>query len=155
MSKLHESLVVECPYDFARHDLAARVASAAACGEDLPLSLTAPLPGIELSKTVAVTYSTARDPKRSDQPWHIHWKADSGAYPQFDGELTVRAGETASKARLELHGSYSPPGGALGKAFDVAAGSRIASETAKVFLRRLGDDIEAHYRQHEEAKVSK
>jgi len=149
MSKLLESLVIECPYDLARHYLAASVASQAACGEDQPLPLTVamPMPGVELSKIVAVTYATARDPKRKDQPWHIHWRADGGPYPEFDGELTVRAEATPSRARLELKGSYRPPGGVLGKAFDMAAGSHIASETAKAFLKRLGDDMEAHHRR--------
>jgi hypothetical protein len=88
-----------------------------------------------------------------EQPWHIHWKAESGSYPEFDGELTVRADWTYATARLELEGTYRPPGGALGKAFDLAAGARIAKDTAQVLLQRLGSDMEARYQRDEQAKA--
>jgi hypothetical protein len=89
-----------------------------------------------------------------DEPWHIHWKPQAGPYPEFDGELTVRADETYESARLELTGSYRPPGGALGAAFDWAAGSRIASATAGALLARLGDEMKSRYEADEQAKPS-
>ena len=87
-----------------------------------------------------------------DQPWRIHWKPQAGPYPEFNGELTVRADETYKTSILELTGSYRPPGGALGAAFDWAAGSRIATLTAQTLLRQIADGMEARYHSDELAK---
>jgi uncharacterized membrane protein len=107
---------------------------------------------MELSKGVIVRFGSAVDPMHFDQPWRIRWKPQSGPYPEFEGELTVRADETYETARLELRGSYRPPGGIAGAAFDLVAGGRIASATAQALLRRIGDEMEAHYQHDERAK---
>jgi hypothetical protein len=99
-----------------------------------------------------VTFGAAVDPMHFDQPWRIHWTPESGLYPQFEGELTVRADETYETSRLELRGSYTPPGGIAGAAFDWVAGARIASSTARALLRHLGDEMEARYQRDEQAK---
>jgi uncharacterized membrane protein len=87
-----------------------------------------------------------------DQPWRIRWKPQGGPYPEFEGELVVRADETWETSRLELRGSYRPPGGIAGAAFDLVVGGRIASSTAQALLRRLGDEMETRYRHDEQAK---
>lgn len=101
-----------------------------------------------------VTFGAATDPMHFDQPWRIHWKPDGGPYPEFDGELTVRADETYATSQLELKGSYEPPGGTLGAAFDWALGSRIASRTAQALLLRIGGEMESHYQRDEAAKAT-
>ena len=63
---------------------------------------------MELVKNVTVSFGAATDPMHFDQPWRIHWKPQAGPYPEFDGELTVRADETYKSALLELAGSYRP-----------------------------------------------
>jgi hypothetical protein len=107
---------------------------------------------MELTKGVIVNFGPATDPMHFDEPWRIHWKPQGGPYPEFEGELTVRADETYETSRLELRGSYSPPGGIAGAAFDVVAGGRIASATAQALLRHIGDEMEEHYQRDEEAK---
>jgi hypothetical protein len=152
MSELLETHIVRCPYHLAQRYLADDVSARAESGEQGILTLTAPGPGMELSKTVTVTLSSGVDPMHFDQPWRIHWKPQSGPYPEFDGELTVHADETYETARLELRGSYRPPGGIAGAAFDFVAGARIARATAQALLRRFGDEMETRYQRDEQAK---
>lgn len=152
MSELLEAHIVRCPYHLAQRYLADSVSSRAKSGEHSLLTLTAPGPGVELAKGVIASFGSALDPMHFDQPWRIHWKPQSGLYPEFEGELTVRADETYETSRLELRGSYRPPGGIAGAAFDLVAGGRIASATAQALLRRIGDEMEARYQHDEQAK---
>jgi len=152
MSDLLEYRVVRCPYNLARQYLAESVEARAASGAPGPLALTLSVPGGELVKEVVVTYGTATDPMHFEQPWQVRWKPKAGPYPEFDGELTARADETYKSTLLELKGSYRPPGGALGAAFDWAVGGRIAAATAQALLERIGAEMESRYQRDELAK---
>ncbi len=150
MSELLERRVLRCPYHLAQGYLA-RIVSVRTASPGT-LTLTAALPGAELVKEVVVTYDAATDPMHFDQPWRLHWKPKSGPYPEFDGELTVRADENYESSLLELQGSYRPPGGAFGAAFDAAIGGRIATATAQALLQRIGAELETAYLHDERSK---
>ncbi|MBV8197075.1 MAG: hypothetical protein JO263_02990 [Candidatus Eremiobacteraeota bacterium] len=152
MSQLLERRFVGCPYHLAQEYLAQMIGPKVS-SPPAPLTLTLSLPGAELIKEVVVTYGAAIDRMHFDEPWKVHWKPKAGPYPEFDGELTVRADETYSSSQLELQGSYRPPGGALGAAFDVAVGSRIARATAQALLERLGSAMESRYARDERSKA--
>ena len=152
MSELLERRIVGCPYNLAQRYLGESVGPHAASGEPSRLALRLAVPGGELVKEVVVTYGAAVDPMAFDRPWRIHWTPLAGPYPQFEGVLTVRADETYRSAQLELAGSYLPPGGALGAAFDWVAGARIAAATAQALLERLGTEMESRYARDEETK---
>jgi len=154
MSELLERRIVRCPYNLAQRYLAQSIGSRAASGEAGPLTLSLAVPGGALTKDVVVTFGAAVDPMHFDEPWHIHWKPQEGPYPEFDGVLTVRADEDYESSQLELKGSYRPPGGVLGAAFDWALGSRIATATAQTLLARVGAGMEARYAGDEQAKES-
>ena len=154
MSEISESRIVRCPYNLARGYLAQSAGARAASGAAGSLTLTLSIPGGELVKNVVVTYGSAVDPMHFDEPWHIHWEPRSGPYPVFDGELTVRADETYETSRLELQGTYNPPGGTLGVAFDRVVGKRIAAATAQALLERIGGEMESRYAADEKAKES-
>ncbi|MHB8433987.1 MAG: hypothetical protein ACYDCA_10395 [Candidatus Tyrphobacter sp.] len=88
-----------------------------------------------------------------DQPWKIHWEpAGGGPYPEFDGELTVRADEDYPTSILELIGTYKPPMGLVGVVFDAIAGARIAEATAHELLKNIGQVMEAQYNAEERTK---
>jgi hypothetical protein len=154
MSLLLERHVVRCPYNRAQQYLAESIAARAASGEKSLLTLTVSGPGLELIKDVVVTFGAGVDPMHFDEPWKIHWEPQYGPYPEFDGELVVRADENYSSSLLELRGTYRPPGGVLGAAFDWALGARIATATARALLKRVGDEMEQRYQQEEQAKRS-
>lgn len=151
VTHLKESVFVACPYHRARGYLAMEVERR--IESQRPLTLRALLAGVAFTKDVVVTLGPGVDPMHMDQPWHVHWTPrDGGPYPDFDGELTVRADEDYTTSMLELSGEYRPPGGAAGKAFDVVAGSRIAALTARALLEQLQSEFESRYRAEESAK---
>ena len=152
MADLLERRVVRCPYHLAQGYLARIIGSRV--GKPGTLTLTAAFPGLELVKEVVVTYDAGSDPMHFDQPWRLNWKPKSGPYPEFDGELTVRADENYESSQLELEGSYRPPGGVAGAAFDAAIGRRIAAATAYALLERVGAELEAAYQHDEQSKSS-
>jgi hypothetical protein len=61
---------------------------------------------------------------------------DGGPYPRFSGTLSV-AEDGAGWSRIEIDGSYRPPFGIAGAAFDAAVGQRIAQATASELLAEL------------------
>jgi hypothetical protein len=61
---------------------------------------------------------------------------DGGPYPSFSGTLSV-AEDGAGWSRIEIDGSYRPPFGIAGAAFDAAVGQRIAQATASELLAEL------------------
>jgi len=154
MSELLERRIVACPYHLAQGYLAQSVEARADSGETGTLTLSLAVPGGELVKDVVVRFGRAVDPMHFDQPWQIHWKPQAGPYPDFEGELAVRADETYATSQLELRGAYRPPGGALGEVFDWAVGTRIARATAQALLERIGGGMEARYCKDEAAKAA-
>ena len=154
MSEIHEHRFLNCPYNRAREILADAVADAVDTGTGRTIRLTLPVPGGEVTKDVVVEVKRGTDPTHFDQPWMLHWDPVGGIYPSFDGTLTVQAEDTYRTSRLALDGSYTPPGGAPGAAFDAVVGSRIAAATAQELLRRIGDALEQRYRTEEAAKTA-
>jgi hypothetical protein len=152
MSQILERRFVACPYNLAQGYLAQKIGSK--ISSPGPLALTLSVPGAELVKEVVVSYGAAVDPMHFDEPWAIHWQPKAGLYPEFDGELTVRADETYASSQLELRGSYRPPGGVVGAAFDAALGNRIARATAQALLEHLGAEMEARYAADEKSKAN-
>ena len=150
---LYERRFVECPYQRARAYLAESLQAWAQSGQTGVVTLRLPMAGIEVQKNVVVGVAIGTDPMHFDQPWKLHWTPESGGpYPDFDGELTVRADEDYTSAVLELRGGYEPPGGAAGVAFDWALGSRIASATAQALLSGIAGAMAKRYAHDEAAK---
>lgn len=152
MTEIHEHRFLNCPYNRAREILADAVADAVEAGTGRTIRLSLPIPGGEVTKDVQVDVKRGTDPTHFDQPWVLHWDPIGGMYPSFDGVLTVRAEETYRTSRLALDGSYQPPGGAAGAAFDAVVGTRIAKATAQQLLQRVGDALEERYHAEEAAK---
>lgn len=161
MSTLFHRRYLACPYDRARRALEDTLHDLAATGRPVIQTLRMPLagsddgrPGIE--KDVVVTYGAGTDPLHFDQPWTVQWKpTNGGPFPQFNGTLTVRADEDYTTCALELRGTYEPPLGIPGAMFDTVLGSRIASSTAREFLKEIATRIEARYREEEQAKAAR
>ena len=119
----------------------------------LPLSVPLPFVAGGLEKNVLVRYERGKDPLHFDEPWNIYWTPEGGGpYPDFAGELTVRADDSYRDAVLELSGDYLPPFGAAGAAFDMVLGAKIASFTAQTLLKEIGASMEDRYHAEEAAK---
>jgi hypothetical protein len=152
MAHLTQRRVVHCPFTLARGYLSDDLTAKAASGEAGVMTLSVNAGPLDISKRVAVTFRSDGVLTRFEQPWHLHWTPSTKAYPEFDGELTVRADETYATARLELSGSYHPPGGPFGAVFDWFAGHRLATKTAQSLLERLGSQMEGRYVREEAEK---
>src|SRR5215469_7842665 len=157
MSTLFHRRYLACPYDRARRALEETLQDLATTGRPVIQTLRVPVgdgdgPGV--AKDVVVTYGVGKDPLHFDQPWTVQWKpTNGGPFPEFNGTLTVRADEDYTTCALELRGTYEPPLGVPGAMFDTVLGSRIASATAREFLKEIGTRIEARYREEEQAKL--
>ncbi|HKE36704.1 MAG TPA: hypothetical protein VKB39_04690 [Candidatus Baltobacteraceae bacterium] len=151
MSKLSESIVVKCPYHLAQQFVADALRKP--LGEPGVMTVRVPLAGIDVSKDVVATVKEGADPMHFDQPWKVHWTPlDGGPYPDFDGEITVRADEDYTTCLLEVTGDYRPPGGVLGQAFDALAGHKIAAATATALLEQIAAIIVARYQSIQAAR---
>ena len=151
MSKLLQTIPVPCPYHLARQFMADELRKPL----DKPgvMKVRVSLGGIDVAKDVLATVTEGSDPMHFDQPWKVHWSPiGGGPYPDFDGEITVRADEDYKTCLLELQGEYRPPGGALGGAFDAVVGNKIAAATARELLEQIARDLVSRYQSNEAAK---
>lgn len=133
MSEIHESRDILCPFEdvplAAEHFLTTlplkngkRVIDLHVTIADLSISRKADL---ELTCTRAFSAF-----KIMEIAWQPH---DGGPYPLFHGTLSVEEIDGLF-SRLDLDGTYEPPLGLAGLAFDAVLGHRLAIETARQFL---------------------
>jgi hypothetical protein len=155
MTTIYERKHIDCPYVRAREYLRERLEQAAERHqiERMPLGVTlAPFPAA-VEKNVLVWYERSSDPMHFDEPWTVRWTPEGGGpYPDFSGELTVRADDTYTHAVLELRGEYLPPLGIVGRGFDIVAGSKIASATVRKILDGIAQEMEARFHSEEARK---
>jgi hypothetical protein len=150
MTHVFERTFLTCPYARARDYLRGALEPAAQDRLTHVFPLSGPLPGATIGKNVLVRYERGRDPMHFDEPWRVLWTPEeSGPYPDFAGELIVRADEAHPGAVLELHGDYAPPLGAVGRAFDMVLGAKIASATARALLAQIRAQLDARYEEEE------
>lgn len=157
MTHVYERVFVKTPYHLARLYLHEALANASTSHALTTLTLSLPVRegGLGIQREVTATYASGADPMHLDEPWKVHWTPkEGGPYPDFDGELTVRADEEYDTCVLELRGNYRPPGGLAGKAFDAMVGSRIASATAHELLNSIAREVQQRYERQEAAKRS-
>lgn len=108
-----------------------------------------------VSEPAVVTITKAHRPSDMTPRYAVHLEAEGeGAFPIFDGSLSVEAGEDYNSFWLAVEGSYSPPGGLAGKMFDVLVGNRIAGEAARNLLIAMRDTAEATFARQEKNKPS-
>jgi hypothetical protein len=84
----------------------------------------------------------------------VTWAPErSGPYPTFTGDLAIESADDYNSFYLVLNGTYEPPLGAVGAAFDAVVGHRIAENTARNLLAVIADSIEADFVAVEETKA--
>jgi hypothetical protein len=152
MTAITESLTVAVPFaqvpDLTRRYLAGFPSNE---HEGVHFTLRAWIGGIVAEHDILM--KVAAEPDRPAlEVVDIRWQSqDGGPYPVFSGTLSARPIDAGS-CTLELAGSYKPPGGPAGAAFDAVLGRSIASEGARDVLTRFKSGFEA---LHAEAATSK
>ncbi len=104
-------------------------------------------PGYAVSENVKATAAVVDD--RSDgvrrhDALLLAWRPDHRLlFPEFRGVLTARPRQRGVWLRLD--GSYDPPLGFFGRAFDLVFGRAIVHATMARLLAQLGGEIEAQW----------
>jgi hypothetical protein len=71
------------------------------------------------------------------------------AAAHMPGDMTPRY-----TVHWESDGTYRPPAGIIGAAFDAVIGNRLAAETAHNLLAEIRDAVEAVFHQQERSKIA-
>jgi hypothetical protein len=74
----------------------------------------------------------------------LSWTAEgpTALFPKMDADLML-ATLGPDESQLSLRGSYTPPMGAMGRALDRMLLHRVAESSAKGFVDRIADSIDA------------
>ncbi|HYK53449.1 MAG TPA: hypothetical protein VEV38_07960 [Candidatus Eremiobacteraceae bacterium] len=147
---MSERLYVNCPFGktptFLNYylDQIARESDAdgAILRLEVPLSTFGVPTGLNIARDV-IAHFAPPDEAYGLQRTAVTWKPEGGGpFPTFTGHLSVEQDERYGSSSLLLEGSYEPPFGPVGKAFDAALGRRIATATAHELLHALRRTIE-------------
>jgi hypothetical protein len=86
--------------------------------------------------------STDHDPAhQTHEETRIRWSARTAWLPDFSGTLQFQIASVETTT-LILDGTYTPPGGIAGFAFDTFVGQLIAQATAHDYVERIARDLE-------------
>jgi hypothetical protein len=148
MSKLTETIEVKCPAYFALHH-AERYFSVHRRGVTPgTIALRVDFSRLKLPGTsqarhdVRVEHKLLTEGGRSRLS--ISWNPHDRVVPSFAGTLHCKEA-APGKAILTLEGTYDPPFGIAGAAFDLVAGRRIASATMQTLLEDIKEFVEVDF----------
>jgi hypothetical protein len=150
MSHISERELVHAPLAWADRLLAAFItAHPAPGGKGARVILHA----AEVSEPAIISLTRVHRPEDMTPRYAVRWKAEGGgAFPIFDGFLTVAADEDYNSYWLVIEGAYEPPGGLAGKVFDAVLGHRIAVATTRNLLVSLRETAELVFARDEARK---
>ncbi len=128
-------------------------------GKPIRVALRAPISLPSLRTNVILQHdviATLRHLPRAlgNDCFDVSWEPSGGGFPRFGGTLSIENNEEYDSFSLVLKGSYDPPLGPAGQAFDAALGHRIAIATARDLLARLREVIEKSEDSEEQEKIS-
>jgi hypothetical protein len=151
MAEVYDSVSVHCPYERIPDYLIAYFRRLGAVnGAHATLALKVPVADLAVEREVIATVSP-RPGHRRYEALNLTWTPkDGGPYPSFTGGVSIRRQDRTS-ATLELAGTYEPPYGVVGHAFDATLGRRIAATAVRTLLATLKRELEAAYRSDAEA----
>lgn len=146
--ELHTYEYVKVPFERVRDalvtdgvDLFARATHAAASrAHGIVSMLAVSIAGLEVGKDIVVRV-TGTHPCAGEPPLErairldLEWGADTNEslFPAMRASLIATAFN--DETRLDLRGTYTPPGGVLGEAADRLLGARIAEASVHRFLQ--------------------
>jgi len=138
MTTVHAGKYIACPFsasiEYAENVLRER--------HELVLS-PGPALGERVHMDTKVTDDLTDSVRRHDALLLAWQPKHTAMFPDFHGALTVRPKLRGSYLRLQ--GSYDPPAGVLGRAFDTVLGRLIATLTMRRLLNDIGHGVEARW----------
>ena len=159
-TKIVQQTLVQCPPSQAASRLRRFVAAHGNPDGDtarIVLGLDASLLGLpaplRLERSVIVTIHGDHRSGDMTPRYAVAWAPEEpGPFPLFAGELQVENAEDYDAFWLVLRGTYEPPLGLVGAAFDYIVGSRIAAICARNLLGEIADSIESEFAADEARK---
>jgi hypothetical protein len=110
----------------------------------------------EIARTVTAKTQRLAGAANYTSRYRVAWDAGRTARgiptPAFEGTLTIAAGEDYDETALEIAGSYDPPGGPAGQAFDELLGRRVMHATMSALLAGVGEELRAAHAHIEAGK---
>jgi hypothetical protein len=108
-----------------------------------------------LARDCAVRLSPVRKPGSMIASYAVEWTPVAGGpFPTFNGGISLPNADDYDSCFIALDGTYEPPFGALGEAFDRTIGRAIAESTGRDLLERIGTFMEESSREVEAAKAN-
>jgi hypothetical protein len=155
MSALREEIYVNCPVSLARRHLSAFFSEHTRLALRVPLGIPGLKTGLLMRRDVSATIKQVQAVSDAFEDFSVNWEAiGGGPFPRFAGKIEVQGDEDYDSFRLVLQGTYDPPLGVAGEAFDALVGRWIAIATARDLLERVREAVEASYRALEDEKVA-
>jgi len=147
-SNLKESIDVACPNFFSMHH--AERFFTVRRRDHIPgvVTLRADLSSLKLPGTSDARHEVRvkhqlieRDGRKILE---LSWDPEDQTVPRFTGTLAGEA-KDAGTTTLTLDGTYTPPGGVAGAAFDLVVGRKIAAATARALLADIKEFMESDF----------
>jgi hypothetical protein len=151
MSKLTETIEVDCAPFYALHHaeryftVHRRDVTPGTISLHVDFSKLKLPGGSQARHDVRVKHELVKESGKPDE-LAISWDPDDRTVPSFHGRLRAEAAGDEGKTLFLLDGSYTPPLGVAGAAFDLVVGRRIASATISALLEELKGFVESDYR---------
>jgi hypothetical protein len=112
------------------------------------------LPLLMLARDCVIHLTRVHDEAEMIASYAVKWAPVAGGpFPCFTGRISIPNAEDYESCFVALDGTYEPPLGALGEAFDRTIGRAIAESTGRDLLQRMGTFIEQSSRSIETAKA--
>jgi hypothetical protein len=148
MSNLKETIEAQCPTFYALHHVERFFTVARRDRVPGTLTLRLDLSSLKLpgssqaSHTVKVKHEIAGE--EGARRLVLAWDPRDQSVPRFEGTLSCAPAEPG-KTIITLEGTYTPPLGVAGKAFDLVVGNKIAAATAQALLADIKAFVESDY----------
>ncbi len=147
MPKISAHAVVGSPPATTKRLLQEYVAQHGRSDGTVSFSLRVPLlasltDDLSLAHDVLVRFWQGRTEDHLGDVLLVEWTpSGEGPYPTFSGVVNIVAEADARTARIEIDGTYDPPGGMLGRAFDAVLGHRLAQISVGDLVQRLAREL--------------
>ena len=141
MTEIREHVVAYCPQNDLHESLDGAIRAFRRDNGELRWTMRVPVAGAVASREV-VSEVRPLAHKAGEATVELRFGPEtSSMYPVFEGRLTASVLDPWN-VKVEIEGTYEPPLGVLGAAFDATVGSRMARASIRRLLRDLADELE-------------
>jgi len=148
VSNLKETIEVECPTFYAMHHAERFFTVHRRDQTPGTLTLRIDLSSLKFPGTgqarhdVRVTHELVEE--QGKKKLALSWDPEDQTVPRFTGTLAASE-KDGGKTTFTLDGTYTPPLGVAGAAFDLVVGRKIASATARALLEDIKRFVESDF----------